>query len=166
MKAELIPLNGDPPIPIRRDLTIVGRREFCDVRVDHASLSKRHCLVVRTDGLLMVRDLASTNGTKVNGQKVFWAALLPNDRLTLGKYKFRVYLGPDDARSPSEEELVARRSPPAPPAAFAAPTPAGNAAIGVPYAQDDPIDAEPMIINDDDLWLDDSDEEPIFLELD
>ncbi len=165
MKAELIPLNGDPPIPIRRDLTIVGRREFCDVRVDHASLSKRHCLVVRTDGLLMVRDLASTNGTKVNGQKVFWAALLPNDRLTLGKYKFRIYLGPDDVRSPSEEELVARRTP-APPAAFAAPTPAGNAAMGEPYAQADPVDDEPMIINDDDLWLDDSDEEPIFLELD
>ncbi|MEO6811576.1 MAG: FHA domain-containing protein [Isosphaeraceae bacterium] len=162
----MIPLNGDPPIPIRRDLTIVGRREFCDVRVDHPSLSKRHCLVVRTDGLLMVRDLASTNGTKVNGQKVFWAALLPNDRLTLGKYKFRIYLGPDDARSPSEEALVARQTPAAAPADFVAPTPAGNAASGEPYRQADPIDSEPMVISDDDLWLDDSDEEPILLELD
>lgn len=114
MKAELIPLNGDPPIPIRRDLTIVGRRESCDVRVDHASLSKRHCVIARTDGLLMVRDLASTNGTKVNVQKIYWAALLPNDRLTLRKYKFRIYPGPDDVRSPSEESLMARRSPTTP----------------------------------------------------
>ena len=102
MKAELVPINGDPPIPITRDVTVVGRREFCDVKIDHNSLSKRHCVLVRTDGLLMLRDLAATNGTKVNGQKVSWAALLPNDRLTLGRCKFKVYLGSDDAPSPSE----------------------------------------------------------------
>jgi pSer/pThr/pTyr-binding forkhead associated (FHA) protein len=102
MKSELIPLDGSPPIPIDRDVTVVGRREFCDVVVPHPSLSKRHCVLVRTDGLLVVRDLVSTNGTKVNGQRVSWAALLPNDRLTLGKAKFRVYLGPDDTASPSE----------------------------------------------------------------
>src|SRR5262245_27547939 len=102
MKAELVPDNGDPPIRITRDLTVVGRRGFCDVVVDHPSLSKRHCVLVKTDGLLVVRDLASTNGTKVRGQRVRWAALLPEDRLTLGGCKFRVYLGPDDAPGPSE----------------------------------------------------------------
>lgn len=107
MKAELVPLNGDPPIPITRDVTVVGRREYCDVCIDHSSLSKRHCVLVRTDGLLMMRDLATTNGSKVNGQRVLWAALLPNDRLTLGGYKVRVYLGSDDAPSPSE--IFARR---------------------------------------------------------
>jgi pSer/pThr/pTyr-binding forkhead associated (FHA) protein len=111
MKSELIPLNGDPPLPIDRDVTVVGRREFCDVVVEHPSLSKRHCVLVRTDGLLIVRDLISTNGTKVNGQRVMWAALLPNDRLTLGRVKYKVYLGPDDVPSPSErhrEQAVAR----------------------------------------------------------
>ena len=50
----------------------------------------------------MIRDLASTNGTKVKGQKIRWAALLPDDRLTFGGYKMRVYLGPDTAPGPSE----------------------------------------------------------------
>lgn len=102
MKAELVPDNGDPPIVIDRDLTVVGRRGFCDVMIDHPSLSKRHCVLVKTDGLLVVRDLGSTNGTKVKGQRVRWAALLPDDRLTLGAYKLRVYLGPDHAPGPSE----------------------------------------------------------------
>ncbi len=102
MKAELVPENGDPPIPITRDVTVVGRREFCDVVIADASLSKRHCVMIKTDGLLVVRDLASTNGTKVKGQKIRWAALLPDDRLTLGSYKLRVYLGPDHAPAPSE----------------------------------------------------------------
>ena len=88
MKAELVPENGDPPIPITRDVVLVGRREYCDVVIDHSSLSKRHCLLVKTDGLLVVRDLISTNGTKVKGQKVRWAALLPDDRITLGATSF------------------------------------------------------------------------------
>src|SRR6478609_2197507 len=114
MKAELVPLNGDPPIPIVKDVTVVGRREFCDVQIDHHSLSKRHCVLVRTDGLLIIRDLATTNGTKVKGQRIRWAALLPDDRITLGGYKLRVYLGPDDAPAPSEMARwgsAARRAP-------------------------------------------------------
>jgi pSer/pThr/pTyr-binding forkhead associated (FHA) protein len=111
MKAELVPDNGDPPIPITRDVTVVGRRGFCDVVIDDPSLSKRHCVLVKTDGLLVVRDLASTNGTKVKGQRIRWAALLPDDRLTLGGYKVRVYLGPDSAPGPSElaERAVSSR---------------------------------------------------------
>lgn len=103
MKAELVPDNGDPPIPITRDLTVVGRRKgYCDVVIDDPSLSKRHCVLVKTDGLLVIRDLGTTNGTKVKGQKIRWAALLPDDRISLGSYKLRVYLGPDDALGPSE----------------------------------------------------------------
>ncbi len=103
MKAELVPENGDPPIPVVRDVTVVGRREYCDVVIANRSLSKRHCVLVKTDGLLVIRDLATTNGTKVKGQKIRWAALLPDDRISLGAYKLRIYLGPDDMPSPSEQ---------------------------------------------------------------
>jgi predicted component of type VI protein secretion system len=103
MKAELVPENGDPPIPVLRDVTVIGRHESCDVVIDSPGLSKRHCVVVKTDGLLVIRDLATTNGTKVKGQKVRWAALLPDDRVSLGGYKMRIYLGPDDMPSPSEQ---------------------------------------------------------------
>ena len=102
MKAELIPDNGDPPIPITRDVTVVGRRDVADVVIDHPSLSKRHCVLVKTDGLLVIRDLVTTNGTKVKGQRIRWAALLPGDKIALCAYKMRVYLGPDEAMAPSE----------------------------------------------------------------
>lgn len=112
MKSELIPNDGSAPIPIIKDVTVLGRREYCDVEIRHESLSKRHAVLVRTDGLLMIRDLASTNGTKVNGQRVMWAALLPNDRLTLGRCKYKVYLGPDDTPSPSETHGKGAFAPP------------------------------------------------------
>ena len=41
----------------------VGRT---NIVVDRGSISKLHCLIVKTDGLLFIRDLGSTNGTKVN----------------------------------------------------------------------------------------------------
>src|SRR5437868_12609340 len=95
MRAQLLPLDGGPPIEIVKDLTVVGRKEECDVRLDHKSVSKMHCVIVKTDGLLLLRDLGSTNGTRVNGQRVRRAALLPNDQLIIAGYRFRVWFGPD-----------------------------------------------------------------------
>jgi pSer/pThr/pTyr-binding forkhead associated (FHA) protein len=96
MRAQLLPIDGGSPIEIAKDLTLVGRKEDCDVRLDHKSVSKMHCVIVKTDGLLLLRDLGSTNGTRVNGQRVRRAALLPNDQLTIANFKFRIFLGPDN----------------------------------------------------------------------
>lgn len=95
MRAQLVPLDGGTPIEIVKDLVLVGRKEDCDVRLDHKSVSKMHCVIVKTDGLLMLRDLGSTNGTRVNGTRVRRAALLPNDQLAIANFKFRIHLGPD-----------------------------------------------------------------------
>ena len=62
---------------------VVGRKEECDLRLEHKSVSKMHCVIVKTDGLLLLRDLGSTNGTRVNGQRIRRAALLPNDQLSI-----------------------------------------------------------------------------------
>src|SRR6266550_4828708 len=93
MRAQLIPADNGPSIELVKDLSVVGRKEDCDVRLDHKSVSKQHCVIVKTDGLLLVRDLGSTNGTRVNGQRVRRAALLPNDTLAVSNLKFRVQFG-------------------------------------------------------------------------
>lgn len=87
-----------------KDLILVGRKEDCDLRLDHKSVSKIHCILVKTDGLLFLRDLGSTNGTRVNGQRVRRAALLPNDKLTIANFHFRVSLGAAAEPPPSPEE--------------------------------------------------------------
>jgi pSer/pThr/pTyr-binding forkhead associated (FHA) protein len=104
MRAQLVPLDGTPPIEITKDLTVVGRKEDCDLCLNHKSVSKMHCVVVKTDGLLILRDLGSTNGTRVNGQRVRRAALLPNDQVSIAGFKFRVHLGPDEEARPLPQE--------------------------------------------------------------
>src|SRR5918911_1485325 len=103
MRAQLVPLDGGQTIEIIKDMTLVGRKEDCDLRLDHKSVSKMHCVIVKTDGLLLLRDLGSTNGTRVNGQRVRRAALLPNDQLSVANYKFRVFLGPDEPAARAHE---------------------------------------------------------------
>jgi pSer/pThr/pTyr-binding forkhead associated (FHA) protein len=96
MRAQLLPLDGGSAVDIVKDMTLVGRKEDCDLRLDHKSVSKMHCVIVKTDGLLLLRDLGSTNGTRVNGQRVRRAALLPNDQIAFASFKFKVAFGPDE----------------------------------------------------------------------
>src|SRR3974390_1001569 len=96
MRAWLVSLDGGRSVDLVKDLTLIGRDEDCDVRLDHKSISKLHCVIVKTDGLLLIRDLGSTNSTRVNGQRVRRAALLPNDQLTIANYKFRVQFSGDE----------------------------------------------------------------------
>src|SRR5213596_1288456 len=100
MRAQLVPLDGGSPVDLAKDLVLVGRKEECDLRLDHRSVSKLHCILARTDGMLLLRDLGSTNGTRVNGQRVRRAMLMPNDQLSIANHRFRVHLGHGEPEMP------------------------------------------------------------------
>src|SRR5580658_2203409 len=115
MRARLVSLDGGQTVDIVKDLTLVGRDEDCDLRLDHKSISKLHCVIVKTDGLLLIRDLGSTNGTRVNGQRVRRAALLPNDMLAIANLRYQVKFGAElERESETDSARPDNEGPPTP----------------------------------------------------
>ncbi|MBX7106122.1 MAG: FHA domain-containing protein [Gemmataceae bacterium] len=107
--ARLIPVDGGDPVELTRDVSVVGRKDGCDVRIDNKSISKQHCVLVKTDNLLLIRDLGSTNGTRVNGTRVRRAALVPGDVVAFAAAKYRVELGRGQTVSGHEPTQQLRR---------------------------------------------------------
>lgn len=64
----------------------IGRATGANFIVDAALVSRVHCRVTALpDGALEVRDLESTNGTFVNGQRIDVAQLSAGDTLQVGR---------------------------------------------------------------------------------
>lgn len=107
MRVQLVPVDNDAEsIEITKDLMLVGRKDDCDIHLDHKSISKQHCVIVKTDGLLLLRDLGSTNGTRVNGQRVRRAALLPNDQINIASLRFKVSFTEDEEQAVSPDDFT------------------------------------------------------------
>src|SRR4051794_21175495 len=72
-------------------VTTVGRHDTCQLRIKSSQVSRKHCELFEKKGLLLVKDLGSSNGTVVNGKKIKGQQVLePGDELTIGPVQFRV----------------------------------------------------------------------------
>ncbi len=69
---------------------LVGRHRTCDVVLGDLTVSRRHARLSFRDGRWILRDLASTNGTTVNGLRVGRCELRPGDRILLGDHHLLV----------------------------------------------------------------------------
>jgi len=78
--------------PLLGSSTVVGRAEDCGLRIPLLSVSRRHCEIAVMGGKLTVKDLASSNGTYVNNQRVNEAELSPGDRLVIGPVVFTIQI--------------------------------------------------------------------------
>jgi hypothetical protein len=65
-------------------------RKACDVILEDRLISRRHAELKIVEHKLVIEDLGSTNGTKVNGKSVTSVHLVPNDLISIGPAKLRV----------------------------------------------------------------------------
>ena len=83
------PLGGGDEIPLKKEELIIGRRPNCDIQLDFENISGKHCLLKFVRGTWHVRDLGSSNGTTVNGQKISSEhGLLSDDELGIAGHFF------------------------------------------------------------------------------
>jgi predicted component of type VI protein secretion system len=73
---------------ITRDMTVIGRREDCDLRIPLSDVSRKHCRLILDGDVIKVEDLGSSNGTYRNGERVQQTELTAGDTLQIGPVVF------------------------------------------------------------------------------
>jgi pSer/pThr/pTyr-binding forkhead associated (FHA) protein len=115
----LLALDAGPDIPITRGMIVVGRDLTCDARLQSVYVSRVHCCLARVGGDLVVRDLGSTHGVRINGDRVRTGWLRAGDELTIAnlRYKLDGERGPELTRTaavgldhPEDDDHSTRRA--------------------------------------------------------
>lgn len=104
---------------LNADKTTIGRVEDNNFQIAEASVSSHHCEIHLRGGSILVKDLNSTNGTFINGEKVTESVLKPGQVLRLGQIELRLENGAAPA-------AAAAGAPAAAPAPAPAPAPASG----------------------------------------
>jgi FHA domain-containing protein len=95
--ARRVPMTG---APMR-----IGRAPECELVLSDNRVSRRHARLAARDGVLILTDLGSTNGTRVNGHRVTEVVLGAGDRVQIGETSLVV--GTADAADAAEPQPVA-----------------------------------------------------------
>jgi predicted component of type VI protein secretion system len=90
MPAQLLALTEGPSILVDKPILLIGRHPECDIQVESRKISRRHCCIAQVNHYLVVRDLGSTNGIRINGVRVQEGTLKNGDELTIGNNRFEV----------------------------------------------------------------------------
>jgi len=109
MPAQLVALNDGPSILVDKPILLLGRHPECDIQIDSRKISRRHCCIAQVEDYLVVRDLDSTNGIRINGVRVVEGKLHNGDELTIGNHRYQVLW--DDSSPPPAPRAV-RVAPP------------------------------------------------------
>ena len=95
---------------LKADKTTIGRVEDNMFQIAEPSVSSHHCEVVLRGGDVVIKDLNSTNGTFINGEKITESVLKPGQILRLGQIELRLETDapPPPAKKPLDQTVVMR----------------------------------------------------------
>lgn len=90
MPAQLMALSEGPNILLEKPILLLGRHPECDIQLNSRKISRRHCVIAQVHHYLVVRDLGSTNGIRINGVRVLEGKLKAGDELTIGNFRYQI----------------------------------------------------------------------------
>jgi pSer/pThr/pTyr-binding forkhead associated (FHA) protein/tetratricopeptide (TPR) repeat protein len=90
-------------VPLAGSLFIIGRSDKCEVPIDETLASRQHAEITAKGERYMIRDLGSTNGTLVNGEKLTYSReLRDGDQIEIGSTRVQFHCEGAEARDDDE----------------------------------------------------------------
>ncbi len=87
-------MGGGDPIPLLKSTLVIGRRESCDIVLRFPNVSGAHCELSLVEGHWFLKDLGSSNGTKLNGTRVSEGRIGPGDKISVARHEYEVCYDP------------------------------------------------------------------------
>lgn len=120
---------GGQQFALKQGTTIVGRGSDADIRISDDAASRQHMQVIWNGTQGIARDMGSTNGTKINGERFREAQLSPDTVFTIGQTSLRFVLVPARGQRPAGQSTA--------PAAHRSPAASASAAPAKPAIDED-----------------------------
>ncbi len=109
MQAELKVVGGkqnNQVVQLPQGKFLIGREQDCHLRPNSELVSRHHCVFTTDEFGIRVRDLGSTNGTFVNGERVEgMSPLVSGDEIIFDTYRFSFVIMDDDEPDASLDPL-------------------------------------------------------------
>ena len=96
---------------LKTEKTTVGRVEDNSFQIAEPSVSSHHCEVLLRGNDVIIKDLSSTNGTYINGEKISESPIKPGQILRLGQVEMRLETdaAPATSKKPLDQTMVMQR---------------------------------------------------------
>ncbi len=105
----LVPVGGGDPVALTEHALSIGRRESSDLCLSYPNVSSSHCRLFFQNSCWYIEDLRSSNGTKVNGERITPAnpkLLRPGDEVSIAKHAYTIdYVPPSDMEALQAQEV-------------------------------------------------------------
>jgi len=96
MRVKLLVVRGKPHgkgLSFPQGEFVIGRGDECHIRPNSSWVSRQHCLMRVSEQVVTLRDLGSTNGTLVNGQRILGERDIFNgDHIQIGPLVFQLLI--------------------------------------------------------------------------
>ena len=74
-----------------KEEVLIGRDDGCDIQISSRAISREHCVIERTESALVLKDLDSSSGTFVDGEKIDTTTLSSGMEARVGPAILRFY---------------------------------------------------------------------------
>lgn len=91
-------------IAVSKAMTSIGKSKSNDIILQDEYVSNFHCKIENRKGTFFIKDLQSTNGTTMNGQKIIETSLPFNSIIEIGKARFRFFSAEEIQELPPSKE--------------------------------------------------------------